>query len=57
MSLDNRTAQFAPYAALTGHRDIITSNENSARTKFNLDHDITIIPENVIDNFNDYSLY
>ena len=57
MSLDNRAAQFAPYAALTGHRDIITINENSARTKFKLDHDITIIPENVIDNFDGYSLY
>ena len=27
MSRDKRAAQFAPYAALVGHKDIITQNE------------------------------
>lgn len=29
MSRDMRAAQFAPYAALTGHRDLIQQNENN----------------------------
>lgn len=28
MSRDNRAAQFAPYAALVGHKEIIASEEN-----------------------------
>ena len=42
MDRNSRAAQFAPYAALVGHRDIITNEENLAATKTNLDRDITI---------------
>ena len=42
MSRDARAAQFAPYAALTGHKDIISSDENLARQRLDLDHDIVI---------------
>lgn len=30
MSLENRAAQFAPYAALAGHRDIVNKDETAA---------------------------
>lgn len=30
MSIDSRAAQFAPYAALVGHKEIITQNEKIA---------------------------
>lgn len=42
MSREARAAQFAPYAALVGHKDIITADEAIADTKIDLDHDITI---------------
>lgn len=42
MDRNSRAAQFAPYAALVGHRDIIANEENLAATKTNLDRDITI---------------
>lgn len=44
MSIDSRTAQFAPYAALVGHKDIVAQNENHASTKTDLDHTIELIP-------------
>ena len=42
MDRNSRAAQFAPYAALVGHRDIIANEENLAATKTNLDRNITI---------------
>lgn len=45
ISLDNRAAQFAPYAALVGHKDIVTQNESLASTKIDLDHDISLTNE------------
>lgn len=44
MGIDNRAAQFAPYAALVGHKEIITQNENLAAQKTNINHKIDIIP-------------
>lgn len=35
-----RAAQFAPYAALVGHRDIIADEERTASTKDNIDREI-----------------
>lgn len=37
-----RAAQFAPYAALVGHRDIIAGEEQVAHAKTNIDHEVTI---------------
>lgn len=37
-----RAAQFAPYAALVGRRDIIASDEQIAAKKDDLDREITI---------------
>lgn len=45
MDINNRAAQFAPYAALVGHKDIITDNENFAAQKTNLDDKISLIPD------------
>lgn len=42
MSASARAAQFAPYAALVGYKDIVAADETTARTKTDLDHDITI---------------
>lgn len=42
MDKKSRAAQFAPYAALVGHRDIITGEEQVASAKTNIDHEITI---------------
>lgn len=42
MSKSARAAQFAPYAALVGHKYIIAEDEAIARTQTDLDHDITI---------------
>ena len=42
MSRDARAAQFAPYAALTGHSDIIHHNEAKASQRNDVDHDIII---------------
>ena len=44
MNINNRAAQFAPYAALVGHKEIITQNEKSAAQKTNINHEIDIIP-------------
>ena len=43
MSLDERAAQFAPYATLNGHREIVAQDETSASEKINLDHEIELI--------------
>lgn len=40
MDKKSRAAQFAPYAALVGHRDIIASEEDVAVTKDNIDCEI-----------------
>lgn len=42
MSLEARAAQFSPYAALVGHKDIISADENLAQNKTNLDHEIIL---------------
>lgn len=44
MNANNRAAQFAPYAALVGHKEIIAQNENLAAQKTNISHEIDIIP-------------
>ena len=44
MDINNRAAQFAPYAAIVGHKEIITQNENLAAQKTNINHKIDIIP-------------
>lgn len=45
MPLTNRAAQFSPYAALVGHKDIIAADESIASGKINLDQEITIEPD------------
>lgn len=45
MSINARAAQFSPYAALVGHKDVIMHDEDKAKNKINIDHDITIINE------------
>lgn len=52
MSREARAAQFAPYAALTGHRDIIQNNENVANDKIDLDHEFTL---ELDEDFTDFS--
>lgn len=42
MSIDQRAAQFAPYAALVGHKDIIAADEDLATQKTDLDQEIII---------------
>ncbi len=42
MSIEARAAQFAPYAALVGHKDIIASDDAKANTRIDIDHDIII---------------
>jgi len=37
MSLENRAAQFAPFAALTGHSDAIRETERITNKKINID--------------------
>lgn len=44
LSRSARAAQFAPYAALVGHRDLIKDEETIAADKIDLDHEITIEP-------------
>ena len=46
MSPEARAAQFAPYAALVGHKDIIENDEVIASTKTDIDHDIIIEYDN-----------
>lgn len=45
MSIDNRAAQFAPYAALVGHKEIIAQDENLAAEKTNIDQNIAVVPD------------
>lgn len=45
MSLTDRAAQFSPYAALTGHHDIIAENEDCASHKINIDTEVNLIPD------------
>ncbi len=52
MSREARAAQFAPYAALTGHRDIIQNNENVANDRIDLDHEFTL---ELDEDFTDFS--
>lgn len=40
MDKKSRAAQFAPYAALVGHRDIIASEEQIAFTKNDIGHEV-----------------
>lgn len=42
MPITNRAAQFSPYAALVGHKDIIQTDEALASKKNDLDQEITI---------------
>lgn len=42
MPIANRAAQFSPYAALVGHKDIIQADENLASERIDLDQEITI---------------
>lgn len=42
LSIDQRAAQFAPYAALVGHKDIIATDEAIATQKTDLDQEIII---------------
>ena len=41
MDKNTRAAQFAPYAALVGHRDLIAHEEKIASEKSNLDREVT----------------
>lgn len=41
MNKKSRAAQFAPYAALVGHRDIISGEEQVAFAKDNINREIT----------------
>lgn len=45
MSADSRAAQFAPYAALVGHKDLIQANEIQAESLTDIDHDIRIVSD------------
>lgn len=45
MDVNSRAAQFAPYAALVGHKDIIADNESLAAQKTNLDDKTSFIPD------------
>ena len=42
MSTAARAAQFAPYATLTGHQDIVRQDEQTAAAKVDLDQEVTI---------------
>lgn len=42
MSIAARAAQFSPYAALIGHKDVVAADEELASTKIDLDHDIIV---------------
>jgi len=47
MSRADRAAQFAPYAALVGHKDIISAEETDYLTQEDPDH-IIIDDENIL---------
>ncbi len=42
MDTEARAAQFAPYAALVGHKDIVKNDEIIASGKTDIDHDIIV---------------
>jgi hypothetical protein len=42
MSKEARAAQFAPYAALVGHKDVINADEANANSKNDIDHNIIV---------------
>lgn len=42
MDLDARAAQFAPYAALVGYKDIINADEQNMQTKIDLNSEIVL---------------
>ncbi len=42
MSREARAAQFAPYAALVGHKDIINTEEANANSKNDINHNIIV---------------
>lgn len=42
MDIEARATQFAPYAALVGHKDIVENDEVIASSKNDVDHDIII---------------
>ena len=42
MSIADRAAQFSPYAALVGHKDVVASDEAKADARVDLDQDITL---------------
>lgn len=46
MDINNRAAQFAPYAALTGHKDIIARDESLATEKADPDNTVSFILDN-----------
>lgn len=43
MSIKARAAQFSPYAALVGHKDIILHDEENAESRNDINRDISII--------------
>lgn len=42
MSIEARAAQFSPYAALVGHKDLVAAEETLAEQKIDLDHDFEL---------------
>lgn len=54
MPIASRAAQFSPYAALVGHKDIISADESIANEKINLDQEIIVEPEyNDLENYSE----
>ena len=51
MSADARAAQFSPYAALVGHKEIIADHESTMAEKVNLDQEIIITPDDQVFDF------
>jgi len=45
MSIADRAAQFSPYAALTGHQDIISADEAIAEHTIDHEHEIITYDE------------
>lgn len=43
MNIKDRAAQFSPYAALVGHKDIIAEDESIANDKNDINHDIIVV--------------
>lgn len=52
MPIASRAAQFSPYAALVGHKDIIQADESLANGKIDIGQEIIIEPE--YDNLENY---